>query len=174
MRKRHFAKCCQTKGAGSFAKNQKVARALQKIQRIDEWFDSSNDNEPVTDDEKILLTFTGDENGQFTMTPRINGNPFTAMVDSGSPVTIFEVDEIKEIMKKTLFIRELPGDELYVDFNRRKLNLLGYIFCQLEVGNSKLQKARILVAEEGAKSLIGRDWLNAFNYKFSSPNKKEG
>ena len=77
-------------------------------------------------------------------------------------------------MKKTLFIRQLPEDEEYVDFNKRKLNLLGYIFCQLEVGDSKLQKARILIAERGAKSLIGRDWLNAFNYKFVSPNQNEG
>ena len=96
-------------------------------------------------------------------------------MDSGSPVTIFEIEEIKRIMKrKTLFIRQLPEDEEYVDFNKKKLNLLGYVFCQLEVGDSKLQKARILVAERGAKSLIGRDWLNAFNYKFVSPNQNEG
>ena len=97
------------------------------------------------------------------------------MVDSSSPVTIFEIEEIKRIMKrKTLFIRQLPEDEEYVDFNKRKLNVLGYVFCQLEVGESKMQKASILVAERGAKSLIGRDWLNAFNYKFVSPNQNEG
>ena len=97
------------------------------------------------------------------------------MVDSGSPVTIFGIEDIKRIMKrKTLFIRQLPEDEEYVDFNKRKLNLLCYVFCQLEVGDCKLQKARILVAERGAKSLIGRDWLNAFNYKFVSPNQNEG
>ena len=97
------------------------------------------------------------------------------MVDSGSPVTIFAIDEMKEIMKrKLLFIRELPNDEEYVDFSKRKLQLLGYIFCQLEVGNSKLQKARILIANKKAKSLTGRDWLNAFNYNFVSPNKNEG
>ena len=95
------------------------------------------------------------------------------MVDSSSPVTIFTIDDIKEKMKrKTSFIRELPKDE-HVDLNRRKLNLLGYI-CHLEVGESKLHKARILIAEKGVKSLIGRDWLNAFNYKFVSPNQKEG
>ena len=104
-----------------------------------------------------------------------NGNPFQTMVDFGSPVTIFAIDELKQIMnRKTLFIRELPKDEEYVDFNKRKLQLLGYIFCHLEVGDSKLDKARILIADKGAKSLIGRDWLNAFNYKFVSPTKSEG
>ena len=74
--------------------------------------------------------------------------------------------------RKTLFIRELPDGEEYADFNKRTLNLLGYVFCQLEVGKSKLQKARVLVAEKGAKTLTGRDWLNAFNYRFGSPNQK--
>ena len=127
------------------------------------------------DDEKIVLTIEGDNKGQFTMKGKMNGNPFQTMVDSGSPVTIFAIDEIKQIMKrKILFIRELPEDEEYVDFNKRKLQLLGYIFCHLEVGDSKLNKARILIANKGAKSLIGRDWLNAFNYKFVSPTKDEG
>ena len=60
-----------------------------------------------------------------------------------------------------------------MDFNKRKLQLLGYIFCHLQVGDSKLNKARILIADKGAKSLIGRDWLNAFNYKLVSPTKSE-
>ena len=172
-KKGHFAKCCQTKGAGKFAKSRKVIKAPPpRIQRIDECDRSSNS---AIEDDKIVLTIDGDENGQFSMSGKINGNPFKTMVDSGSPVTIFEIEDIKRIMKrKTLFIRQLPEDEEYVDFNKRKLNLLGYVFCQLGVRDSKLQKARILVAERGAKSLIGRDWLNAFNYKFVSPNQNEG
>ena len=172
-KKGRFARCCQTKGAGTFAKSRKVAKPPQHIQRIDEWSESSG--ESIVDDEKVVLTIEGDTSGQFTMKGKINGNPFQTMVDSGSPVTIFAIVEIKQIMKrKTLFIRELPKYEEYVDFNKRKLQLLGYIFCYLEVGNSKLNKARILIADKGAKSLIGRDWLNAFNYKFVSPTKSEG
>ena len=90
------------------------------------------------------------------MTGRTNGNTFETMVDSGLPVTIFATDDIKEIMeRKTLFIRELPKDEEYVDSNKRKLKLRGYIFCYLEVGGSKRHKARILTAGKRAKSLIG-------------------
>ena len=97
------------------------------------------------------------------------------MVDSDSPTTFFEIDENGQIMKrKMLFFRELPQDEEYVDFNRRKLILLRNIFFQLDVGNSKLQKARILVAEKGTKSQTGRDWLNISNYKVSSLNQKDG
>ena len=173
-KKGHFAKCCQTKGAGNFAKSRKVARPPQRIQRIDEWSDSENEGS-IVDEEQVVLTIEVDENGHFTMKRKINGNEFQTMVDSGSPVTIFEIDDLKKIMKrKTLFIKELPSDEEYVDFNRKRLNLLGYIFCHLEVGESKLHKARILIAQKGAKALIGRDWLKAFNYKFVSPNQSEG
>ena len=41
-------------------------------------------------------------------------------------------------------------------------------------GENTLQKARILIADKGAKSLNGGDWLNAFTYPFVSPNQKEG
>ena len=161
-------KCCQTKGAGNFAKSRKVAKP---IQRIDEWSDSENEGS-IVDEEKVVLTIEGDENGHFTMKGKINGNDFQTMVDLGSPVTIFEIDELKKIMKqKTLFIRELPSDEEYVDFNRKNLNFLGYIFCHLEVGESKLHKARILIAQKGAKSLIGRDWLKVSTTSLYHPTK---
>ena len=136
---------------------------------------SESSEESIADNEKVILTNEGDTSGQFTMKEKNNGNPFQTMVDSGSPKTIFAIDEIKQLMKrKILFIRELPKDEECVDFNRRKLQLLGYIFCHLDVGDSKLNKARILIADKSAKSLNGRDWLNAFNYKFVSPTKSEG
>ena len=173
-KKGHFAKCCQTRDAGNFAKNRKVTKApAQSIQTIDEWEDSSSGS--MIEEDKIVLSIEGGENGKFLMSGKMKGNQLKTMVDSGSPVTIFEIEEIKRIMKrKTLFIGQLTEDEEYVDFNKRKLNLLGFVFCQLEVGESRMQKARILVAERRDKSLIGRDWLNAFNYKFVSPNQNEG
>ena len=133
----------------------------QQIKRIDQWDENSNGS--TAEDDKIVLMIEGDKHGQFTKSGKINENPLKTLVDSGSPVTMFEMKEIKKIMKrKTLFIRELPKDEEYVDFNRRKLTLPGYVFCQLEVWKSKLQKAIILIAEKRARPLIGRDWLHTF------------
>ena len=40
------------------------------------------------------------------------------MIDSGSPVTVFELDELKQVMKRdTLQVREMIKGEKYVEFN---------------------------------------------------------
>ena len=54
----------------------------------------------MADEGKVVITIEGDQNGHFTMKRKINGNDFHTMVDSGSPVTIFEIDELKKIMKR--------------------------------------------------------------------------
>ena len=80
----------------------------------------------------------------------IVGYRFKAMIDSGSPVTIFAIDELKRIMKReTLQVRDLIKEEKYVDFNGKPLNLLGYVFCELQVGDSYVKKARVPVARKG-------------------------
>ena len=137
-KKGHSAKCCQRKGAGAFAECRKVAEPPQRIQRIEELSESSQGEKSTEDDDKILLTIADDENGQFTMTGRVNGNAFKTMVDYGFPVTLFAIDDVKERNEtaKHFFIRELPKDEEYLDFNKLKLYLLGYIFCHLEVSKS--------------------------------------
>ena len=101
-KKGHFAKCCQPEGAGKFTKSRKVIKApAQRIQRIDEWENSSPGS--VVEDDKIVLTIDGDENGELSMSGERNGNPLKTMVDSGSPVTIFEIEEIKRIMKRKCY-----------------------------------------------------------------------
>ena len=60
-------------------------------------------------------------------------------------------------------------DERYVDFNRRPLPLLGYMFVSVQVGKTRMSKKRVLVAKKGAKSIVGRDWLTALRYKIEQP-----
>ena len=71
----------------------------------------------------------------------IIGNRFKAMIDSGSPITIFAIDELKRRMKReTLQVRDLIKGKKYVDFNEKPPNLLGYVFCELQVGDHYIKK----------------------------------
>ena len=56
-------------------------------------------------------------------------------------------------------------NQRYVDFNRKPIKLLGYVFCELQVNDSYIKKARILIAKNGTKSIIGREWLSTLRYK---------
>ena len=44
--------------------------------------------------------------------------------------------------------------EKYIDFNGRPMILLGYIFCELQAGDSYIGKARIFIAKSRTKSNI--------------------
>ena len=68
-------------------------------------------------------------------------------------------------------MRPLPKDEKYVDYKKKSVNLLGYIFCELEVGDKHPRKARILVGRPGAKSIVVRDWLNYLQYHIEPESK---
>ena len=67
-KERKPGKVLPKKGAGNYAKSRKVIKPpAQRIQRTDEWEQSSNDS--IVED-KIALSIEGDERRQFTMTRR--------------------------------------------------------------------------------------------------------
>ena len=129
------------------------------------------DQEEFGDDEDedyMVLNVEGgnNETKPYFMEGFINGNRFKTMIDTGSVVTIFALDEIKRIMKREkLPVRQMIEGERYVDFNGKPLQLLGYVVCDLQVNDSYIRKARILIARSGAKSILGREWLTTLRYK---------
>ena len=56
-----------------------------------------------------------------------------------------------------------------MDYNRKPLKLLGYQFVRLEVAGVTVSKARVLVAPNSGKSIVGSDWLVALRYKITQP-----
>ena len=101
------------------------------------------------------------------------GNNFRAIIDTGSPVSIFAIDKLRRIIgKRWVVVRDMIDGERYVDFNRRPLPLLGYMFVSIQVEKTRMSKARVLVAKKGAKLIIGRDWLTALKYRIEPPITK--
>ena len=94
------------------------------------------DQDDKDDDENIMVLNVGIENTSdpYYLEGFIIGNKVRTMIDSGSPITIFALDEIKQIMKReTLPVREMIKGKWYVDFNGKPLNLQGYVFCELQM-----------------------------------------
>ena len=98
------------------------------------------------------------------------GNFFKAILDTGSPVSIFTKRDLTKIFGKSkVVIRDMIDNERYVDYNKKPLDLLDYQFGCLEDAGVTVSKARVLVAPNSGKSVIGRDWLIALRYKISQP-----
>ena len=69
------------------------------------------------------------------------------------------------MLRKDPQVRRLIEGEKYVDCIGKPLKLLGYVFCQLQMGDNFIKKARILAAKEGVKSIVGREWLTTLKCK---------
>ena len=95
---------------------------------------------------------------------------FKAIIDTGSPVSIFTNRVVQQIIgERKLVVPDMIEDEHYVDYNKRPLKLLGYQFVRLEVAGVTVSKARVLVAPNSGKSIVGRDWLIALRYQIKQP-----
>ena len=46
------------------------------------------------------------------------------------------------------------------------------MFVSIQVGKTRMSKARVLVAKKGSKSIVGRDWLTALKYKIEQPTTR--
>ena len=44
----------------------------------------------------------------------------------------------------------------------------------IKVGAKQIPKARLLIAPDGHRSLVGRDWLNLLQYEFTAPHTVAG
>ena len=167
----HFARCCQK---NPDARNRPSGRRpeMRRINVVSREDQTSSEESSENNTDRIVLHLDGPGEQPFLMKGWINGKRFETMIDTGSPVTIFTAQALKDILQTTmLFVRPLPKDEVYVDFNNKLLNLMGFTCAKIQVGDKILQKGRILVGRNGTKSVIGRDWLAAFQYKVQPTNQ---
>ena len=122
--------------------------------------------EDEEDDDYMVLTVGGKHEAKpYYMEGFINAIRLKAMIGTGSPVTIFALEEIERFMKRE---KQLIESECFVDFNGKPLQPLGFVFCELQVNDSYIKKARILIARSGSKSIIGREWLTILRFKLEA------
>ena len=111
-------------------------------------------------------------NKPFVLKGTFNRRPFHALIDSGSPVTIFTKTHIQKMFGKKYKLRPLEKNDEYIDFSGNEIEFLGAIIGQVESGARKLDKVRALIAENGSRTVIGRDWLRGLAIKLKTDNGK--
>ena len=127
-------------------------RRINLIERDDNQSEKSNEQ----DEDNMVLHVNGSDNQPFVMKGKINNLPYTTMIDSGSPFTIFTRADLREAIKVDACQRPMPKSEQYVDYNNKPLNILGFT----KVGKRTIKNAQIVISRDGKRFLIGPDWLN--------------
>ena len=100
------------------------------------------------------------------------------MVDSGSPVTIIGYDELQKILQYVvLFVRPLPKDEKYVDFNKQPVDLLlkeGHIVKVDEIRKDVFLQPTVITVKKDRSIKIALDTRelnrNVVKDKYPIPN----
>ena len=152
-------------------KNRDNAKGMRRVSYIEE---SEEESEGDEDEKQLVLRVNGDGCKPFFMEGRMCGNYFKAMINTGSPVSIFTKRDLQKIVgDRKVVIRDMIAGERYIDYNKKPLNLLGYQFVRLEVAGVTVSKARVLVAPISGKSIVGRDWLVALRCKITRPIEKD-
>ena len=167
----HLEKCCNQKYPER--KRQMKQRMQNRRKGFSRVYYISEDSDEELDEDEMVLQVDGTGVKLFEIEGLMCGNKFRAIIDTGSPVSIFAIDELRRIIgRRWVVVRDMIDGERYVDFNRRPLPLLGYMFVSIQVGKTKMSKARVLVAKKRAISIIGRDWLTALKYRIEPPITK--
>ena len=168
----HLEKCCNKKFPHRHKemmqrlKNRDNTKSMRRVNYIEE----SEGKDSEEDEEQLVLRVDGNGCEPFYMEGTICGNYFKAILDTGSPVSIFtKRDLLKIVGERKVVIKDMIEGERYVDYNKKPLSLLGYQFVRLEVAGVTVSKARVLIAPNSGKSIVGRDWLVALRYKMSQP-----
>ena len=133
--------------------------------------DNQSEESTEQDEDIMILHVNGSGSQPLVMKSKINNQPFTTMIDSGTPITIFTQGDLRELQKvDVIFAKPMPKSEQYVNYNNKPLNLLEFTNVNVHVGKRTITNSRIVISREGKRSLIGRDWLIQLNFRVGEAN----
>ena len=112
----HLEKCCNQKYP------ERKRQMKQRMQNCRKGFSRVNyiseDSEEELDEDEMVLQVDGTGVKPLEIEGLMCGNKFRAIIDTGSPVSIFAIDELRRIIGRRWVVdRDMIDGERYVDFN---------------------------------------------------------
>ena len=87
----------------------------------------------------------------------VSGKKMWLWIDSGSPVTIFSINDLKTTLGKPN-IQLQPSKEEFLDYNNNRINILGKVTVMMSL-NGWAAPAQVSVKSGNHQSILGRDLM---------------
>ena len=162
----HYGRMCRIKQPETKQK-ARYQKKVNVVQQKTEWSSSEDES-----GEEVEMLHIDEEksspNKPFVLKGKFNKNPFHALIDTGSSITIFTKAHVEKMFGKKYKVQPLGENEKYNDYGSNKIEFLGAIIGQVEAGWKKLDKVRALIAENGTRT----DWLKGLGVKLKSEGGK--
>ena len=167
----HYGRMCRIKQPETKQKTP-YQKKVNVVQQKTEW--SSSEDESGEEEVEVLHIDEekSSSNKPFVLKGRVNKKPFHALIDTGSPITIFTKAHVEKMFVKKYKLQPLGENEKYIDYSSNKIEFLRAFIGQVEAGWKKLDKVGALIAENGARTVIGQDWLRGLGVKLKTEGGK--
>ena len=101
----------------------------------------------------------------------VSGKKMLLWIDSGSPVTIFSINDLKTTLGKAN-IQLQPSKEEFLDYNNNRINILGKVTVMMSL-NGWAAPAQVSVISGNHQSILGRDLMGTLGRDLMGTQRKK-
>ena len=170
-KKGHFAKCCNSKNVANVeAESDETVEENCNFITIDSESEfavlsvtAGDPSRPIASVKKLEVINAGTGKlRSIQITLRCGKKFFKATVDTGSPASFVNKKTADNIVKtvpsaKVFSIQERPIDTVYVDYNRKRIDLMGTLILDVSSLGWYVKSAKFLISENRTRCLLGLD-----------------
>ena len=170
-KKGHFAKCCNSKNVANVE-----AESDETVEENCNFITSDSESEfavlsvaaekpnrPIASVRKLeVVNAATGKLRSIQITLRCGQTFFKATVDTGSPASFVNKKTADYILKtvpsaKVFTVQESPIDTVYVDYNRKRIELMGTLVLDVSSLGWHVKSAKFLISENRTRCLLGLD-----------------
>ena len=122
----HYARMCRTRQRETKQKKTNTRKNVYVVHPKSPWRSSERKS---GEEVKVMLIHKMEEGAD---KPFVLKGPLQALIDTGSPVTIFTKTHIQNVFGKDYKLQQLKKNQRYIDVGNNKIDFLGAITVQVD------------------------------------------